>query len=190
MRKSPIGQQLAVLLTLGFVIMQCFLPTQARIPLFEKPLKPVEQLNLSRYAGQWYEVASVPNIFQRKCVRNAITQYTHKGPALYEDHFQCDQGDGSLYVLDGRFKSVDRTTNATLSATFFKFLGHYRFWFGKNYVVTEIGPDYRYAVVMHPNKHWGWVLSRTPALTNTDWSSVIQSIQAQYVNPCKFMTTP
>lgn len=39
------------------------------------PPTPVEAVDLQRYLGRWYEIAALPNFFQRKCVRDTTADY-------------------------------------------------------------------------------------------------------------------
>jgi apolipoprotein D and lipocalin family protein len=41
----------------------------------EQPVKSIAELDLSRYMGTWYEIAKLPNWFQRKCVQGTQAQY-------------------------------------------------------------------------------------------------------------------
>src|SRR5690554_3931233 len=40
------------------------------------PPQAVDQVDIQRYAGKWYEIAHLPMYFQRKCVSNISAQYT------------------------------------------------------------------------------------------------------------------
>ena len=39
------------------------------------PLPVVQQLDLERYVGEWYEIARYPNFFERMCVRDVTATY-------------------------------------------------------------------------------------------------------------------
>src|SRR3954447_14638574 len=40
------------------------------------PLDVVPQVDLNRYAGKWYEIARLPNRFQRDCAAGTTATYT------------------------------------------------------------------------------------------------------------------
>lgn len=40
------------------------------INLNSTELKAVERVEIERYLGKWYEIAKIPNRFQRKCTKN------------------------------------------------------------------------------------------------------------------------
>lgn len=39
------------------------------------PLQAVSSLDLSRYTGKWYEIARLPNKFQKDCAADVIATY-------------------------------------------------------------------------------------------------------------------
>lgn len=38
--------------------------------------RAVDQVDIQKYAGKWYEIAHLPMYFQRKCVSNITAQYS------------------------------------------------------------------------------------------------------------------
>ena len=42
----------------------------------KRPLRVVPEVDLARYAGQWYEIARFPNRFQKRCAGEVTAQYT------------------------------------------------------------------------------------------------------------------
>ena len=68
---------------------------------------------------------------------------------------------------------VDKKTNAKLKGGFFPLFG---FWlFAGDYWVIDLGPNYEYAVIGHPGRSIGWILSRTPVLAEDDSQAVSAS---------------
>jgi apolipoprotein D and lipocalin family protein len=153
-------------------------------------LTPVSPFEFSRYSGEWYEVALIPYWFQRNCLGNAKVRYTPLDNHTYEDYFECDtRKPGRKQVLIGRARVVDPVQPSVLSATFLNLIG-WRYWLGRNYWVTDLAPDYRYAVVSHPGRNLGWVLARTPSLPPADWATIIAGLKQQGYNPCRFVYSP
>ena len=46
-----------------------------------QPVASVPELDLSRYAGQWHEIAHLPMFFQRQCVGDITARYSLDAPA-------------------------------------------------------------------------------------------------------------
>ncbi len=127
-------------------------------------LKTVDKVDLSRYAGKWYEVARLPNWFEKKCDRDVTAEYTLEGNVVRVRN-RCVKADGTPTVSEGKALVVDTATHAKLKVTFFwPFYGKY--W------VIGLDPDYRWAVVGEPGRKYLWVLSRTPELSREDWARV------------------
>jgi apolipoprotein D and lipocalin family protein len=125
------------------------------------PLKTVPSVDLPRYLGRWYEVARLPNRFEKKCDRDVTADYAMDGKKIRVVN-TCVKADGTITRSRGSAKIVDLATNAKLKVTFF--------WpFYGNYWILGLGPDYRWAVVGEPSRKYLWILSRTPSLSAEDW---------------------
>src|SRR5688572_31852667 len=81
--KSPFGLLLLVAVT---------------VVLAQSPLKVVENLDLNRYAGKWYEAARFPNRFQDKCTGEVTADYTLQadGNIRSEEHTSELQSQSNL----------------------------------------------------------------------------------------------
>jgi apolipoprotein D and lipocalin family protein len=122
-------------------------------------LEVVDTVDLSRYAGRWYEIARLPNRFQKKCVDSVSATYTLRSDGKVDVVNRCRKANGEYTTAKGKAKVVDKKTNAKLKVTFF--------WpFYGDYWILDLGPDYEYAVVGAPNRDYLWILSRTPEIDN------------------------
>lgn len=120
-------------------------------------LEVVGAVDLSRYAGRWYEIARLPNRFEKKCADSVTATYTLRSDGKVEVVNRCRKANGEYTTARGKAKIVDKKTNAKLKVTFF--------WpFYGDYWILDLGPNYEYAVVGAPNRDYLWILSRTPQL--------------------------
>ena len=122
------------------------------------PLDTVPHVDLSRYTGIWYEIARLPQTFEKGCVGVTAT-YEIKSNGNLDVLNSCHPGtlDGKVQTAHGTGKIVDTQTNAKLKVTFF--------WpFYGDYWILELGPNYEYSVVGSPDRGSFWILSRTPTL--------------------------
>ena len=120
-------------------------------------LAVVGAVDLSRYAGRWYEIARLPNRFEKKCADSVTATYTLRSDGKVDVVNRCRKANGEYTTARGKAKIVDKKTNAKLKVTFF--------WpFYGDYWILDLGPNYEYAVVGAPNRDYLWVLSRTPYL--------------------------
>ena len=113
-RTFPVlGALLALLLTSA-----CATTTTARLGL--PPLQTVQSVDLQRYLGTWYEIASFPQSFQRGCTGTTAT-YSLKDDGEIEVLNRCRKGSltGEETTATGRARVVDTETNARLEVSFF-----------------------------------------------------------------------
>jgi len=148
----------------------------------------VPAVDLTRYVGKWYEVASIPHSFQKQCVRGVTAEYKDLGEGLIEVTNSCETQSGARSVSEGRAKVVDDQSKAKLKVTFVK-LGGWIFWLGGDYWVIDLEKDYRYAVVGHPTLKYGWILSRNPEISMSDLQVISQNLKKQGYNLCDFLMT-
>ncbi|MGB7295416.1 MAG: lipocalin family protein [Candidatus Aminicenantales bacterium] len=136
----------------------------------ERPLQVVPRVDLDRYLGTWYEIATIPQRFQKDCVGVTAT-YTLREDGKIEVLNKCRKKtlDGELKQVKGKAWVVDKVTNAKLKVQFF--------WpFRGDYWIIELDPDYQYAVVGHPGRKYLWILSRSPQLDESLYQDLVQRI--------------
>lgn len=154
-------------------------------------LEPIYGLDLSKYAGTWYEVAKSPNLFERKCKRNGVETYQLQANGTYLNHFWCDTKNGHISHVHAHIVAKNVKTSAILDVAFLKLFGHWLHWPGSgNYWVTGLDPDYQFSIVSHPNKRYVWILSRKQTLTEAQWVSIDTILKAQGYDLSKIQTVP
>lgn len=121
-------------------------------------------VDLNRYLGTWFEVASIPQSFQKNCVKNTTAEYAIEEETGYVQVLNsCEEEDGNVKVAEGRARIENVETQAELKVTFVK-LFDWVFTFGGDYWVIGLQKDYQWAVVGHPTRNYAWILSRKPNL--------------------------
>jgi apolipoprotein D and lipocalin family protein len=171
MRKKALGLLLAALLA------GCASP--------QPPLEVVEQVDLDRYLGRWYEIASFPQRFQRGCVASRAT-YTLRDDGRISVLNECRDGsfDGELRSAEGVAWVADpQESLAKLKVQFF--------WpFRGDYWIIELDPGYRYAAVGHPSRNYLWILARTPALDPILYRALTARLETQGYDLSRLRPTP
>ncbi len=152
------------------------------------PVKTVASVDLQEYLGSWFEIAAIPQFFEKQCVANTVAEYALAENDLISVVNSCDTANGKRSVATGRAKVVDRISNSKLKVTFVNFLG-WRFLFGGDYWVLAIGENYSYAVVGAPGRDYAWILSRTPELKEAQITETKQVLASQGFDTCKLITT-
>ena len=134
------------------------------------PVTTVKVMELKRYVGLWYEIAKIPNRFQKQCVRGTTAEYTLREDGRITVVNQCVKKDGEVDDAEGIAKIVDTTTNTKLKVSFVSFLGWRPFW--GDYWVIGLDKGYKWAVVGTPDRKYGWVLARTTTLGETTMEEI------------------
>lgn len=158
------------LLSLGALSMSaCGTTTTKRLGL--APLKTVQQVDLSRYTGTWYEIANFPQRFQKGCTATTAT-YTLRDDGDIDVLNRCRKGSltGKEDSAKGRARVAESGTNAKLEVSFFR-----PFW--GDYWIIDLGPDYEYAVVGHPGRDYLWILSRSPTMDDEVYAGILQRLR-------------
>lgn len=125
-------------------------------------LNTVPRVDLERYTGTWYEVARLPNRFQKQCVGNVTADYAQLADGRIEVINRCLTDGGVVDEAHGVARVVEGSDNAKLEVSFVSLFGWNLFW--GDYWILDLGKDYQYAVVGEPKRKYAWILSRTPEL--------------------------
>jgi apolipoprotein D and lipocalin family protein len=171
---------LMLLSIINFSLLSCSLGTKKEIP----PLKVVPSVDLQKYVGTWYEIARFPHRFQEGCVGTTAT-YTLREDGKIDVLNLCriDTLDGKMKSASGKAWVVDNKTKAKLKVSFFwPFSGHY--W------IIDLGDNYEYAVVGHPDRKFLWILSRSPVMDDNIYHSIIDKLKEQFYDTGKLIKTP
>ena len=147
----------------------------------------VSFVDLNKYAGIWYEIAKIPNSFQKKCVRNTTAEYKLRDDGNIDVINKCIEEDGTVNEAEGLAKVVDEKTNAKLKVSFVSIFGFHLFW--GDYWIIGLDKGYEYAVVGHPTRKYGWILSRTPKLAKEKLQEAYSILQDNGYNLKDFEMT-
>jgi apolipoprotein D and lipocalin family protein len=132
------------------------------------PIKPIEGFEASRYMGVWYEIARLPNWFEKDLVHVTAT-YTLRT-------------DGRVDVLNAGYKKNAQGRKSTAKAVA-RFagepdVGHLKvtfFWpFSADYIILDLDKaDYQHALVSGRSRKYLWILSRTPEMPQEQYESLV-----------------
>lgn len=126
-----------------------------------KEPRTVAAVDLKRYLGKWYEIATIPAWFQKDCVGGTTATYSRLEDGTIQVLNQCVTAEGQIKTAKGVAWVADKNTNAKLKVSFLPFGLKF---FGGDYWIIDLDPKYQYAVVGSPARDYGWILSRAPSL--------------------------
>ena len=137
------------------------------------PLEAVAEVDLNRYLGTWYEIASFPQSFQRGCHATSAT-YSLRDDGQIDVLNRCREGSltGPEKQARGRARVVNTSEPAKLEVSFFR-----PFW--GDYWIVELGAQYEYSVVGHPGRDYLWILSRTRQMDETVYAEIVARLTAK-----------
>lgn len=136
-----------------------------------RPLQTVPHVDIERYAGKWYEIASFPQRFQRGChCTTATYTLSPKGFVIVENRCNKDSVNGKVAYIKGKAFVEPESGNAKLKVQFF--------WpFRAKYWIIDLADDYSYAVVSHPNKKYLWILCRKPVMDEATYKAILKRLE-------------
>jgi len=152
------------------VLMGLLIALVSQLRADDRLLQTVPHVDLGRYAGTWYEIATIPQRFQKDCVAVTAT-YTLRDDGTIAVLNKCRKKtlDGELKEAKGKAWVIDKKTNAKLKVQFF--------WpFKGDYWIIELDVDYQYAVVGHPGRKYLWILSRTPQMGESIYQDLLRRV--------------
>ena len=132
-------------------------------------VSPVDDFDVDRYMGEWYEIARLDHSFERGLER-VSAQYSLRqdgGVAVLNRGYSAEDGEWS--EIEGKAYFVNGENEGYLKVSFFgPFYG--------SYVIFGLDKEnYQYAFISGPNRSYLWLLSRQPNLP----SSVIDTFTEQ-----------
>ncbi len=134
-------------------------------------LETVKKVDLEKYAGKWYEIATIPQGFQKGCICS-MAEYKTNPKGYVEVYNSCRKNipDGKLKTVKGKAFPVKGTGNSKLKVQFF--------WpFRADYWIVELAPDYSHAAVGNKSREYLWILSRTPGLPDSTYQSLLDKLE-------------
>jgi apolipoprotein D and lipocalin family protein len=135
----------------------------------------VTNVDLNRYKGFWYEIARLPNFFERKLKCTSAT-YT-----LRED--------GKITVLNaGNYISDPKKSTSSQGVAWIpdeKYPAKLKvqfFWpFSGDYWIMYLDKDYRYVLVGDPSLKYLWILCREKKMDEPTYNMLLQkAIESGY----------
>jgi apolipoprotein D and lipocalin family protein len=155
------------------------------------PVTTVEQVDLSRYCGTWYEIARLPNRFQKECVCNSTAEYSLLENGRIKVINRCQKADSSYIIAEGEARKQDKDgPDAKLEV---RFAPAWLSWLSKvwgTYWIIDLAPDYSYAAVGDPARKYLWILSRTKSLDDAALQDILSRMQSMGFETDKLIYTP
>ena len=133
----------------------------------------VENVNIERYMGRWYEISRFPNRFEKGLVGvTADYSIDKKGKIKVLNSGYKDTLQGKRKEAHGKAKIPDPKEPGKLKVAFFLF-------FYGDYFILELDRDYQWVLVGSSTPEYLWILSRTPQLDPEIYNAVVKKAEAR-----------
>jgi apolipoprotein D and lipocalin family protein len=140
------------------------------------PLPTVSNVDLHKYMGKWYEIASFPNKFQKGCTCTTAEYDLQDDYVRVTNTCRKDSVNGKTDQAVGKAWVVDGSNNAKLKVSFF--------WpFKGDYWIIDLAADYSYAVVGNPARTYLWILCRTPRMDDATYAGIVKRVAEKGFDP-------
>lgn len=140
-------------------------------------VKTVPQIDVQRYMGRWYEIASYPQWFE-KGLTNVSARYTLK--EKYVEVLNSGYKNGKLKKARGIARVVEGSGGAKLKVSFFR-------PFYAKYWIIDLDNDYRWVVVSNPSRSTLWILCRTKTMDKALYQTILAKLKANGFDTSKLV---
>lgn len=133
-----------------------------------KTLKTVPDVDLMRYSGKWYEIARLPNSFEKGLIC-CTAEYSIRddGKIKVTNTGRNEKDPAKVSAVTGKAWNPDKNEPGRLKVQFFwPFSGGY-------YIFHLDQKDYRYVLVGNPSRKYLWLLARSPQIDESLYSELV-----------------
>lgn len=129
----------------------------------------VPSVDLLRYSGSWYELARIPNFFQRKCMSDVSATYAPQPDGTITVTNRCRRADGEVDAVVGQarrpsVRGEPIPDEGKLEVRFApRWLSFVPAVWG-DYWILSLDAQYTMSLVGTPDRQYLWLLSRYPTV--------------------------
>ncbi|WP_170168256.1 lipocalin family protein [Pseudorhodoferax soli] len=146
------------------------------------PLPQANAIDLPRYMGRWYVIASIPTFLERGTV-DAVEHYALRP-------------DGSVDI-DFRYRRTPRAAEQALGSRGFVDSSNSAIWgvqfiwpIRADYRIAWLAPDYSRVIVAREKRDHVWIMSRTPTLPQVDYDAMVWQVGAMGYDTARLERVP
>lgn len=141
--------------------------------------RTVENFDIKRYMGEWYEIARYENIFERG-LTDVRTRYSLLPDGTVKVENRGTNHHGKTRTIYGTAFQPHPGTPAHLKVSFF-------WWFASDYNIIMLAPDYSYSVVSGHHGKYLWILAREKFLPGETLEKISTFLRTRGFNPGKLI---
>jgi apolipoprotein D and lipocalin family protein len=148
------------------------------------PLKTVGHVDLPRYMGDWRVIANIPYFAEKDCVES-IESYALRPDGKIANWFRFRKKgfDAPQQRVDFVAQVVDKRTNAEWRVQFAPLIS-------AGYYIIDLDPGYRWTVVGHPSRRYGWIMARSKTMPEATYNDILARLEKQGYKAADFVKVP
>lgn len=138
-----------------------------------KPIHTVDKVDLNRFMGDWYVIASIPTFIEKDAF-NAIESYRLDDDGTVATTFKFNKGsfDGPLKKYHPRGYVRDKGSNAVWGMQFI--------WpFKAEYRIIFLSEDYSQTVIGRTKRDYVWIMAREKTIPADEYEEILKFLQEQ-----------
>lgn len=135
-------------------------------------LHAIDDFDVNRYVGTWYEIARLDNRFEKGLERISATYELRDDGGINVINKGWKSETNEWSQVEGKGYFIDKATEGRLKVSFFgPFYGGYN-------IIDLDKKNYSYALVTGPDKSYLWILSKTKQLPEQTLTTLIEKSKA------------
>lgn len=149
-----------------------------------KPLKTVAHVDIDRYLGKWFEIARLPNSFEKGLIC-CTAEYTMRddGKLNVINSGHPEKNPEKIKTATGKAWLPDENITSKLKVQFF--------WpFRGDYYIFHLDEDYQYVLVGAPSRKYLWLLSRKPVIDDILYDKLMDVAKSNDFDVSTIYKTP
>ncbi len=182
--KNSYLHSIKMILTVSFVLILSTFHLSGCCMTKLPPLKTVASVDIQRFQGNWYVIASIPTWIE-KGAHNAVESYRldEDGTIAVTFTFRKNNFDGPLKTYTPRGFILDKTSNAVWRMQFI--------WPLKaEYLITYLNDDYTQTIIARNKRDYVWIMARTPTIAEEDYAKLFTELIVQGYETSKLRKVP
>ncbi len=150
----------------------------------QKPIQTVDSVNLDRFMGDWYVIASIPT-FIEKDAYNAVESYELIEEGTVKTTFTFRKGgfDGEKKTYHPTGYVKDKETNSVWGMQFI--------WPIKaDYRIVYLDGAYTQTVIGRQKRDYAWIMARSPSIPGEDYRKLLRLLEREGYDISKIRKVP
>ena len=136
------------------------------------PIRPVSPVDLTRFMGRWYVIASIPTRFERGGY-NPVETYSRESDGTICTWFRLRPGSfaAPVKLIHSSASPVAESGNGEWRVRLFGI-------FSMQYLVGWLSSEYSQVLVVRDARDYLWFMARTPEVSAADYQAMLDRAEA------------